>query len=503
MKSLPCIAKDPEQTEWDVVVVGTGMSGSTVGWELAQRGWKVLFLERGLFLQGDGYFDGNYHYPSKNAQERLQKGWWPDQIERHTNWANYKLYAPLGCGSGGSTNLYAAQLERFAACDFHPSANHRDFGCANIVDTWPIAYEEFIPFYRQAESLYRVCGAPDPLNGDLNSCLRTPPPLNARDQEIYDSLCSFGLHPYRSHVAFEYVAGCIECPGYLCLRDCRNSASRICLIPALKIFGAKILPQCEVVDLQANSSKVNSVRCRWAGAELTISGRVVILAAGAWMTPTLLLKSTSNNWPNGLANSSGQVGRNLMFHASDYFVIKPLSSKVNNGLKKTITLNDFYLYEGQKLGTIQTVNRATVPGCDLKDSAVFATILEDLPFTFNRISLNSHNNNGMYFKYHYTDELRARNQFFRAQIMDTLAPHYPVQFLSRRNNINYGHVCGTCRFGNDPTTNVLDKDNRAHELENLYIVDSSFFPSNGGTNPSLTIAANAIRIAQVIHQKLS
>jgi choline dehydrogenase-like flavoprotein len=107
----------------------------------------------------------------------------------------------------------------------------------------------------------------------------------------------------------------------------------------------------------------------------------------------------------------------------------------------------------------------------------------------------------MRFEYRYTEELKSRVQSLRRRLAKALGPHRMI-VLSGENNINYGHVCGTCRFGDDPEASVLDKNNRAHDLSNLYIVDASFFPSSGGTNPSLTIAANALRVAEAIHRQL-
>ncbi|MCZ7686888.1 MAG: GMC family oxidoreductase [Sandaracinaceae bacterium] len=128
-------------------------------------------------------------------------------------------------------------------------------------------------------------------------------------------------------------------------------------------------------------------------------------------------------------------------------------------------------------------------------AAIFATILEDLPYAENRVVLDRESPNRWRFEYRYPDELRERSRFFRRLLAERLAPHR-VAVLTGENNLNYGHVCGTCRFGRDPATSVLDPDNRVHGVENLYVVDASFFPTSTGTNPSLTIAANALRVAE-------
>jgi choline dehydrogenase-like flavoprotein len=205
------------------------------------------------------------------------------------------------------------------------------------------------------------------------------------------------------------------------------------------------------------------------------------------------------------------------------------------GPKKSLAFNDLYVDRGVKLGTFQSVGvsltRGSVayylrgrisrlPGwlqrlCDplirviariavwpFRRAAVFASIIEDLPYAHNRVLPDPHAKNGMRFEYRYPDELRERSALFRSRLHEVLGRKHRVLVLSGERNLNYGHVCGTVRFGDDPYTSVLDRNNRAHDVANLYVVDASFFPSSGGTNPSLTIAANALRVAQAVHQQL-
>ena len=197
--------------------------------------------------------------------------------------------------------------------------------------------------------------------------------------------------------------------------------------------------------------------------------------------------------------------------------------------------NDFYVHEGRKLGNLQSVGiavstgvvlahlRAVVdkdPGRWLKltrpflrlaavlgaryfrDAVTFGAIIEDLPYLENRIVPDPSAPNGMRFEYTYKGELRERNALFRRLLRERLGRRRVV-CLTRESNLNFGHPCGTCRFGDDPAASVLDRDNRAHGVGNLFVVDASFFPSSGGTNPSLTIAANALRAAEAIDRQLS
>ena len=529
---------DPAGKTWDVVVIGTGMGGSTVGHALAKKGHEVLFVEKGMFLfddhdRGDGRRPGS---PDNSAEARMSRGWWPLPVDGSTSFGDVSLFAPLGCGTGGSTSVYAAQLERFAPCDFRPRANFQDVPDSTLPEAWPVSYDDLDPYYAEAERALGVRGTRDPLHPDNGGALLPPPTLSPRDQDLFDSFVELGLHPYRSHVGCRYVEGCEGCGGGLCPRDCRTGdAGRSFLMPALQNHGARILTECDVTRLEADASRVTEVHCVHDGGELRLRGRIVILAAGAFMSPVVLLRSKSASWPDGLANSSGLVGRNLMLHASDFVAVRPRQQLSDEGQGKSISFNDFYLHNGVKLGTLQTVGftinwrhvlyflhlqagknpkpwlklvrplyrpMAFIGARFFSKAKVFASIIEDLPYHHNRIVLDPEASNGMRFEYEYPGELAQRTQLFYEKLRSTLGPGHELVSLSDANNINYGHVCGTCRFDDDPSSGVLNRNNRAHDLENLYVVDASFFPSSGGTNPSLTIAANALRVAEAIHLRL-
>ncbi len=526
---------DPAGTAWDAVVIGTGMGGATVGMALARRGWRVLFLEKGRFLQRDPQVErGDLTDQGRQPDERLRRGRWPLPIRGRTSFGALEFFAPLGCGTGGSTALYAATLERFSPPDFRPREHFPEAPDSTLPEAWPVSYEELEPYYEQAEQLFRVRGTPDPLHPGRGGALLDPPPLGARDRAVHELLAQRGLHPYRAHIGCEYVPGCEGCGGLVCLRRCKSDAAHVCLLPALDRFGAKLLAECEVTRLEADGASVQRIHCRWRAQELSLSARVVVLAAGALMSPVLLLDSRSDAWPKGLANGSGLVGRNLMVHSGDMFAIRADLDAAPDAFAK-LSLNDFYVHEGRKLGNLQSVGiavstgvvlahlRAVVdkdPGRWLKltrpflrlaavlgaryfrDAVTFGAIIEDLPYLENRIVPDPSAPNGMRFEYSYKGELRERNALFRRLLRERLGRRRVV-CLTRESNLNFGHPCGTCRFGDDPAASVLDRDNRAHGVRNLFVVDASFFPSSGGTNPSLTIAANALRAAEAIDRQLS
>jgi choline dehydrogenase-like flavoprotein len=236
---------------------------------------------------------------------------------------------------------------------------------------------------------------------------------------------------------------------------------------------------------------------------------VFILAANALFTPALLQRSANDRFPDGLANRSGLLGRHLMVHVSDLFALrfkkKPtnLEGKMHHG----VSINDFCVKDGVRLGTVHAHSYATAVAPTFgahtqATSTAFVTILEDLPYVENRVVARSGSDEDITYEYRYSDELRQRNRLFLQSIKTSVSGGFDMQLLQPMGNLNMTHFCGTCRFGTDPSTSVLDRDNRAHDLDNLYVVDASFLPSSGGVGPSLTIAANSLRVSDTINQRL-
>ena len=535
---------DPERCKWDVIVVGTGMGGASIGYALAKAGKRVLFCERGmshlngkLALRGE-FAESFFPHPEvpqpKHREILARAGRSTDEI-KDTSIDHTRRFIPFtGQGTGGSTSLYGMALERFFPSDFTPRRNYPQAGEATLPESWPITYEELHPYYEAAERLFRVRGTADPLRGNESfDHLLPPSPLSPASEELYDFLSGKGLHPYRSPIACEYVSGCECCQGYLCDKDCKNDSARICLEPALSKFGARLLDECEVLKLEATRSEVTGVICSWRGRQLTLRAAVVVLAAGVLETPRVLLNSASPAWPNGLTNDSGLVGRNLMRHYVDLYAILPKTREKNPVNFKELAFNDFYMDGKQKFGTVQSFGTlppasVLVEGIEhelregrlpqtallfrlvkpivryflaqlLSRSIMLATIVEDLPYRDNLVTLSDQTDNlgrrGLILKYEIHEHDRKRIKAFRRQLRKIFKPYHFILIKQAENNERAAHDCGTCRFGSDPEDSVLDANNRAHGLSNLYVVDSSFFPSSGGSNPGLTIAANALRVA--------
>lgn len=527
---------------WDVVIVGAGMGGATLGYELARAGMKVLFCEKGLAAGGSRSRGGAYvedffpkrEVPGPKHADMLKEGgrWW-SQVHDVSGKRERRFIPFIGAGTGGSSALYGAVLERLFPADFRPRQNYPEASGADLPEAWPVSYEQMRPYYARAEDLYRVRGERDPLKTDD----ATPYALGAiamqpHNRELTNFLQGKGLHPYQVPVACEYRSDCDGCQGILCQKDCKNDSGRICLKDAVERHGAELWDECVVERLEACGDVVTRLHCKRKGEPLIVEAGLFVLAAGALASPALLLRSRSPAWPAGLGNSSGLVGKYLMRHYIDLYAVFTDTLGRGSGIKQ-VACNDFYQTPAGKFGTIQSFGSmppAPLIVDGLKDdvgqlfgaaawgvaaarpiltpmlrrlfdrTTILASVMEDLPFRDNAVSLpdDGAESGAVKINYRLRAGEMARIKAFRQQVAATLSPYRYMFIKQAENNQRIAHVCGTCRFGNDPATSVLDRNNRSHDLANLYVVDASFFPSSGGTNPSLTIAANALRVADSI-----
>jgi choline dehydrogenase-like flavoprotein len=499
------------------------MGGATIGYSLASQGFHVLFIEKGRQIVTESA-SGDV---SEAPVERLANGHWPDRILAEVDGVARELYAPLGCGAGGSTLLYAAALERFERSDFEtvPGLEHPTGG-------WPISYEAMRAFYERAERLYRVQGTSDQLGEPAE--LPRPPRASPQDELFMRDFARAGLHPYRLHVGIAYRPGCRECLGRLCPQECKSTARSICLDPAIEHHGAELLADCEVTRLIAAAGCISGVEFRHGDTTRLARGRVIVLAAGTYRSAALLLQSANSEHPNGIANGSGLVGRNLMFHSSELFAVWPLEPGSSEGPRKSLGFRDLYSHDTSRLGSVQSLGVSAAYGNILVflyrwfdqsrlaplrplrpflrlpamiasklfgTATVFVMILEDIGELHNRIVLDPERPDRIQICYRVNADLRKRMLLAKKLLRDRLSG-FRIMSLPNDEVINFGHPTGTCRFGHDPATSVLDPNCRSHEINNLYVVDGSFMPSCGGTNPALTIAANALRVGEAIGARL-
>ncbi len=507
------------ETEWDAVIIGAGMGGGTLGRALAEAGQKVLFVEKGpegLRSERNGLTD--VFVP----EARAARGLWPDPLHVALDGVETQFFAPLGTGPGGSSTFYAATLERPERHDLDdlPDQPHPTGG-------WPVGYDDMAPWYDQAARLYHVHGTADPLSPETPMPLRDPPPLKPAEAALTESLRKAGLHPYRTHTAITHVEGCENCLGRKCPRVCKMDGRSAGVEPALATGNAHLLAGAEVTRLIADARRVTAAEVRVAAGTHRLTARRFILSAGALHSPRLLLASTSEHWPDGLANRSGLVGCNLMLHVDERFALWPKRRMPDSGATKAISFRDFYHRADMRLGSVQAMgirasygemvhflNRmfdlrgqprlralsrpmAAVAHTLLGQAHLFVGLMEDFPYAHNRVLFDPANPGRMSATYTLSDELRSRRRAFRKALRRGLRGHRHL-FLSMAPELNWGHPCGTLRFGHDPASSVTGPDGRAHGIDNLWVADASFMPTSMGVNPSLTIAANALRVADHI-----
>jgi choline dehydrogenase-like flavoprotein len=498
------------------------MGGGFLARALTDAGHDVLLIERGYEKLSAPSSDG----ASEDPEKRLSQSRWPNSNTYEIDGVTTRFYAPLGSGVGGSANWYAAALERFEDLDLdsHSESMHPTAG-------WPIRYSELLPYYEQAERMLHVVGTKDPLSAYEASHLGEPPPLGPADSEFVRFFQRSGMHPYRLHVGIRYLPGCDECLGKLCSRGCRADVRSV-LAEARK--PPTILSRCEVVKLEASANRVTCALGIQGEKQIKIRAKVFVLAAGAIHSPKLLFQSRNDQWPDGLANRSGLVGCNLMFHVNQAFALWPSKKMPSSGPRKSIGLRDFYIANGRRCGFVQSTGfelgygellmhlyrrfdhgaarrlRAVRPFLRIPAAltikrfgrgTIFVCLIEDFPYRNNRVILDEREDDGVRIQYTIKGELRERTDHFRKLLTASLKGQH-MAFLSDDIELNYGHPCGTCVMNDDPSAGVVDRDCRAHGINNFFIVDASFMPSSAACNPSLTVAANALRVSTVIQRRL-
>ncbi len=522
-----------ESTHYDVIIIGSGAGGGTLAYVLANAGKTILILERGQELPVEPQ---NWDPTAVFVEHRYRtKEHW---VDKH----NAPFIPNTNYWVGGNTTFYGAALMRMKTRDFE-AVEHAD----GLSPAWPLSYTDWAPWYEKAEKLWRVHGT---RGIDINDRPDDPPfpypavmddPGVAKLKKHFEGLgwhpspLPLGINRDEDHPQTSHCVRCTTCGGYPCMLKAKSDARTIVLDPIRDLPNVTILTGHKVSHLVTDGSgkTVTSVVCEGEnGTLVTFTGDTFSVSAGAANSAAILLRSRSAQHQNGLANGSGLVGRNYMFHTTSA-VICILPEPFDSTFPKTFAVNDFYFGEPDgsyqyPMGQIQLLEYmsgqtlegqisdmippALIPNFITDDIArhmvAFLTMSEDLPMEDNRVTLNetgqiklTYTPNNLSSHLRLTRRLENGLRGFSLRQHTLFEPHFAIDQLLPL----YGtaHQCGTTRFGRDPSTSVLDVNCKAHELDNLYVVDTSFFVSSSAVNPTLTNVANALRVGEHLVERLN
>jgi len=493
---------------FDIIIIGTGAGGGTIAQALAETSATVLIVERGDFVpQEDENWDPEAVW--KDLRYRAREQWLDERGREFTPYTHY--------GVGGNTKFWGSVLYRLRREDFE-AVEHID----GLSPAWPIDYDTLAPYYDRAERLYHVRGAD---GQDPTEPSRSPYPYDAVPHApemaaIVERLREQGLHPSPLPLGLLRIGeddGCIlcnTCNSFVCKLHAKSEADVCCVRPALARSNVTLWTNAAAERLLTNPSgcRIESVDVRRNGEVVRVHAPLVIVSCGAVNSAALLLRSASDKHPAGLANSSGLVGTRYMAHLATMMQgFHPLR-KNSTVFQKTVAINDFYLrgkHTDYPLGQIQSQGRThgvmaqtVVPWIPLwayeawvSRGVDWLVMSEDLPATSNRVTIDPDGR----IRLHYTPNNVTAHKRLVAETKRILRRlGYWLVVTHSHGSTNTTHQCGTLCFGTDPRSSVLDPFCRTHDVDNLFVMDASFFPSSAAVNPGLTIAAQALRVADHI-----
>jgi choline dehydrogenase-like flavoprotein len=520
---------------YDVIVIGSGPGGASLAHRLAPTGKRILMIERGDYLKRSPA-----NWDSKNVfvdgAYQTKETWYGRHGETFQPGLHYFV--------GGNSKVYGAALFRLRARDFDEVVHQH-----GISPAWPLKYDAFEPFYTEAENLFVVHGqrGEDPLEPPASGPYPYPAVSHEPHiQRLHDALTAQGLHPFHLPLGIRLdekdgrvtpTSVCIRCDafdGFPCLLNGKADAQVMCVDPTLAAHSNfELLTNAYVTKLATDAAgrtvtgvHVTRTDARGKQEHEEYNADIVVVACGALSSALLLLRSANDSHPHGLANGSGQLGRNYMRHNQS--VLMALMREPNDTVfQKTLAVSDYYFGSDDweyPLGLIQMC--ASSHADQIKGEALPAWLewfpdmpfdvmarhsmdfwlsSEDLPRSENRIYYD-----GDRVVLDVTEQGHEAHQRLKKKLEHHLGQTGAHSMLLERRlylgkNIPIGgtaHQAGTARFGTDPASSVLDVNCKAHELENLYVTDASFFPSIAAVNPTLTIIANALRVAAHIQERL-
>ena len=483
----------------DIVIIGSGAGGGTLAWALRNSGASVLILERGGYLPQE---PENWDAAAVFGRKRYKpKEVWEDGAGR-------PFVPGVHYFVGGNTKVYGAALPRFRQEDFE--AMEHEGGTS---PAWPISYEDLEPYYAKAEQLFRVRGAAgeDPTEPPRSTPYVLPPvPHEPEVAALHDAFADQGLKPFSLPMGIDLGGRCIRChtcDGFPCKVLAKSDADVCCVRPALESSSVSIMTHtwARRLILAPEGRKIAAVEVEHNGTRSRIRAGQFVVSCGAVNSAALLLRSQ----PGGLANSSGHMGRNYMMHNNSALLAVNVSRRNRTTFQKTLSLNDYYLRGpdwpfplgnlqiiGKVNGTMLKSARPRVPEILLnriaRHSMDWWVMSEDLPSPDNRVTLSRSGRIRVHWE---PNNLVTHRRLLKEAVRIMKRAGYHMTFTETMGIATNSHQCGTLRMGLNPATSVLDPWCKAHDLDNLYVVDASFFPSSAAMNPALTIAAQALRVA--------
>jgi choline dehydrogenase-like flavoprotein len=511
------------ENHYDVIIIGTGAGGGTLALRLAPSGKRILVLERGDYLrrEPDNWDSRAVFVKSKY---KAKEEWYDKDGQPFHPGQHYYV--------GGQTKFYGAILFRLRERDFGEVRHH-----GGVSPAWPLSYDDLASYYDEAERLYLVHGerGEDPTEPPASGPFPYPAVSHEpRIQKLHDDLVRTGHKPFHLPVGVNLdeenpeKSPCVRCTrldGFPCLVDAKADSHVLCMRPALQHPNVTLMTNSKVERLETDESgrTVTGVVVDRDGERESYSADVVVVSCGAINSALLLLRSANDRHPNGLANSSDVVGRHYMAHINSAMIA--ISKEPNpTQFQKTLGVNDYYWGADDfefPLGHIQMLGKTDgqmlragapffAPGFALdyvaRHAVDFWLTTEDLPNPDNRVTLDRSGR----IHIHYTNKNTEPHRRLLAKLKGQLGhldmhEHLIPNQLIRDERIpiaGVAHQCGTVRFGDDPATSALDVDCKAHDLDNLYVVDTSFFPSSSAVNPALTAMANALRVGDHLLERL-
>ena len=489
---------------FDVVIIGSGAGGGTMAHALSTSGARILVLERGGVVPRE---PENWSPEAVWKQRRYQatERWLDDRGREFLPYTHYCV--------GGNTKFWGTVLYRLRREDFK-AIEHVD----GVSPAWRIDYETLEPYYDRAEQIYNVHGQHgiDPTEPARGPYPYPPVPHSAVVQRLVDQLQQQGLHP--SPLPLGLLEGCIlcnTCNSFPCKIHAKSDADVCGIKPAVQ-HGATLWTGATARRLftDASGKRIEGVEVERAGETFRLSAPLVIVSCGAVNSAALLLRSATDKHPDGLANSSGLVGRRYMAHLATMMQGFHPFRRNDTVFQKTVAINDFYLKGPNTkypLGQIQSQGRThgvmaqtVVPSVPVwaYDAWVargvdWLAMSEDLPDPNNRVTIEKDGKIRLTYR---ANNVTAHMELVKEtkRMLRRLGFWVVVSHSHKAKNTT--HQCGTLVFGTDSHQAVLDPFCRAHDIDNLFVVDASFFPSSAAVNPGLTIAAQALRVADHILQ---